>query len=85
MRAPQVPGVESSLAGQQVGGAAQHGATLQDDAAEAVADRSLADWLRNENDPRRSRPCFDTFQRQRSPIATMPAARSGFRNLRCQS
>ena len=51
MRAPQAPGIESSLAGQQVGGAAEHGATLQDDAAEAVADRSLADWLRNENDP----------------------------------
>ena len=54
MRAPRVPGVEISLAGQRVGGAtAQHGAESEDGAVQAAAGRNLADWLRNESDPER--------------------------------
>ena len=54
MQAPRVPGVEISLAGQRVGGAAaQHGADSEDGAVQIAAGRNLADWLRNENDPER--------------------------------
>ena len=54
MQAPRVPGVEISLAGQRVGGAAaQHGADSEDGAVQMAAGRNLADWLRNENDPER--------------------------------
>ena len=52
MRAPRTPGVEISLAGQRVGGAA-----MQDEAGsqDGAAQRNLAGWLRNESDPERRR------------------------------
>ena len=50
MQAPRVPGVEVSLAGRRVGGASA-GAAPEDDAAQAAARRSPAEWFRNETDP----------------------------------
>ena len=56
MRASRTPGVEVRLAGQRVGGgAAQHGADSEDDAALAAAERGQAHWLWQENDPERQR------------------------------
>ena len=52
MQAPRAPGVEVSLAGQRVGGAAA-GAAPEDDAAPAAAQRSLAEWFRHADDPER--------------------------------
>ena len=49
MRAPRAPGVEVSLAGQRIGGAAA-GAAPEDDAAQAAAQRNLAEWFGSQND-----------------------------------
>ena len=51
MRAPRVPGVEISLAGQRIGGPA--GKAGPEDGAAQAAERNLADWLRNGTDPER--------------------------------
>ena len=54
MRAPRSPGVELSLAGQRVGGSvAPDGAVPTDDVAPAGAERNLAEWFGNGNDPER--------------------------------
>ncbi len=50
MQAPRVSGVEVSLAGQRIGGTAA-GAGSADDAAQATAGQSLADWFRQDDDP----------------------------------
>ena len=64
MRAPRAPGVEVSLAGRRVGGAAA-GAAPEDDAAQAAAQRSLAEWFRGAEDPeRRQDPEAQTMTRR---------------------
>ena len=88
MRALRTPGLEVSLAGQRVGGAAmQDGAGPEEGAAQAVAERSPADWLRNGNDPEQRYSLGSRTVTERDLLTVRPsrsrAARNRAASMRC--